>query len=175
MSADHAHHRPSGTRTTGRHRLDLARTVVGGFYLSMGGVHLGIVAADPQFYGPFAHGALLPFVRNGWTDLFMAAPVFWGLCMVAGETALGVLLLAGGRAAKLGWAAVIAFHLLLMLFGWGLWIWCLPALAVLVPLAVRDWPHLTSAARRDPRARLPRPQRLQADPAGRDLRPIIDR
>jgi hypothetical protein len=34
----------------------------------------------------------------------MAAPVFWGLCLAAGETALGLLLLAGGRAARLGWA-----------------------------------------------------------------------
>jgi hypothetical protein len=119
-----------------------ARKVVGGFYLSMGGVHLGIVAADPELYRRFADRALLPFVRNGWADIFMVAPVFWGLCLAAGETVLGVLLLTGGRAAKLGWAGVIAFHVLLMLFGWGIWVWCLPALAVLVPLAVRDWPHL---------------------------------
>jgi hypothetical protein len=84
--------------------------VVGGFYLSMGGVHLGIVAADPQFTKGSRTG---PCCRSSGTD---------------------------GRTS---WAAVIAFHLLLMLFGWGLWIWCPPALAVLVPLAVRDWPHLT--------------------------------
>jgi len=142
MSTDHAS-RPPVRATSRRHRPELARTVVGGFYLSMGGVHLGIVAADPRFYGPFADRALLPFVRDGWADIFMAAPVFWGLCLVAGETTLGILLLIGGRAAKLGWAGVIAFHALLMLFGWGIWVWCLPALAVLVPLAIRDWPHLT--------------------------------
>jgi hypothetical protein len=126
----------------------LARTVVGGFYLSMGGVHLGIVAAQPQFYRHFADAALFSFVQQGWADIFMAAPVFWGLCMVVGETTLGVLLLAGGRASKIGWAGVIAFHLLLMLFGWGIWVWCLPALAVLVRLAARDWPRLTTVGQR---------------------------
>jgi hypothetical protein len=33
------------------------RRVVGGFHLSMGGVHLGIVAADPQLYRHFADEA----------------------------------------------------------------------------------------------------------------------
>ena len=163
MSTGYASRHPAGPTVRYR-RPGLARTVVGGFYLSMGGVHLGIVAADPQFYGPFADRALLPFVRNGWADVFMATPVFWGLCLVAGETALGVLLLIGGRAAKLGWAGVIAFHVLLMLFGWGIWVWCLPALAVLVPSAIRDWPQLTRQeaprvrqppARRDHGASLP--------------------
>jgi hypothetical protein len=48
--------------------------------------------------------------------------------MFAGETALGVLLLAGGGSAKLGWTGVIAFHLLLMLFGFAAWVWAVPAL-----------------------------------------------
>lgn len=133
------------------HHPRLARAVVGGFYLSMGGVHLGIVAADPQFYRSFADAALFSFVRDGWADIFMSAPVFWGLCMVAGETTLGVLLLIGGRAAKLGWAGVIACHVLLLLFVWGIWGWCLPALAVLVPLAIRDWPRLTPTGASDVR------------------------
>ena len=71
----------------------LARSVVGGFFLSMGGVHLGIVAADARFYRHFADHALFSFVRHGWTDVFMATPVFWGLCLVLGETLLGTCLL----------------------------------------------------------------------------------
>ena len=120
----------------------LGRRVVGGFFLFTGGVHLGIVAADTGYYRSFADGGLFGFVRAGWADVFMAHPVFWGLMMVLGETTLGVLLLAGGRAARVGWLGVIAFHLLLMLFGFGFWLWCLPALAVLVMLARRDWPVL---------------------------------
>jgi hypothetical protein len=118
------------------------RLVTGGFFLSMGGVHLGIVAADPQFYRPFADEALLGFVRSGWTDVFMAAPAFWGLCLALGETVLGILLLLGGGWARVGWVGVIAFHVLLMLFGWGVWLWCVPALCLLVALARADWPSL---------------------------------
>lgn len=87
----------------------------------MGGVHLGIVAADTGFYRHFADGALFSFVRHGWADVFMVTPVFWGLCLALG---------------------VIAFHVLLMLFGFGFWLWCVPALCLLVPLARKDWPRL---------------------------------
>jgi hypothetical protein len=112
--------------------------VVGGFYLSMGGVHLGLVAADPQTYRHFADAGLFAFVRDGWHDVFMAAPAVFGLLLALGETVLGVLLLVGGRCATVGWAGVITFHLLLMLFGFGIWLWCLPALALLVTLARKD-------------------------------------
>src|SRR4051812_44605091 len=90
--------------------------VVGGFYLSMGGVHLGLVAADTETYRHFADAGLFAFVRDGWQEVFMAHPAMFGLALAAGETALGALLLIGGRYAVLGWAGVIAFHLLLMLF-----------------------------------------------------------
>ena len=72
----------------------------------------------------------------------MAHAAAWGLALVVDETLLGIALLAGGRWARLGWAGVIAFHVLLMLFGFGIWLWCIPALAVLVPLARADWPRL---------------------------------
>jgi hypothetical protein len=123
-------HRPRGA---------LARKVVGGFYLFTGGVHLGIVAADPEFYRHFADRALFDFVSSGWQNIFMAHPAAWGLVTAAGETALGLLLLRGGRSAKLGWAGVVAFHLALMIFGWGLWVWCVPALAFLILIAGRGW------------------------------------
>jgi hypothetical protein len=131
-------HRPQ--ETAGAQR---GRWVVGGFFLSTGGVHLGIVASSTAFYRHFADGALFPFVRDGWSGVFMAAPVVWGLCLFVGETLLGVLLLSGGTWARIGWVGVITFHVLLMLFGFGFWLWSLPALAILVPLAWADWPYLT--------------------------------
>jgi hypothetical protein len=127
----------SAPGTTGGHP-SLGRSLVGGFYLVMGGVHLGIVSVDPQTYDAFADHALLPFVRDGWHQVVMAQPALWGLCLMAGEVVLGTLLLVGGAAARWGWTGVIAFHVLLMLFGLGFWIWCLPALALLVWLARRD-------------------------------------
>lgn len=117
----------------------LTRNFVGGFFLSMGGVHLGIVGANPEFYRPFAQSAHFAFVRTGWSEIFMAHPALWGLALAAGETTLGLFLLAGGQRASFAWAAVIAFHLALMLFGWGIWLWSVPALAFLVPAALSDW------------------------------------
>jgi hypothetical protein len=111
---------------------------VGGFFLVMGGVHLGLVATDPQVYEHFADNGLFPFVRTGWRDIVMAAPALYGLLLMAGEVTAGALLLTGGRAARFGWAAVIAFHVLLMVFGWWIWVWCVPALALLTWLAAND-------------------------------------
>ena len=139
---------------TGGMRRHWGGPVVGGFYLSMGGVHLGLVAADPETYRHFADHGLFGFVRDGWQDIFMAYPEVFGLLLAAAETVLGILLLLGGRPAAYGWVGVIVFHLLLMLFGFGIWLWCLPALALLVYLARHDtgacWPSLSTERRRSP-------------------------
>lgn len=117
----------------------LGRNLVGGFFLVMGGVHLGLVAADPQVYLHFADHGLFGFVRTGWADIVMATPAVYGLLLMAGEVTAGALLLTGGRAARVGWVAVIAFHVLLLFFGWWIWAWCLPAIALLTWLAGRDF------------------------------------
>jgi hypothetical protein len=119
--------------------------VVGGFYLSMGGVHIGLVAADTGVYRDFADAALFGFVGDGWQQIFMAHPAVFGLLLAAGEIVLGVLLLHGGRAATIGWIGVITFHVLLMLFGFGIWVWCIPALTLLVYLARHDNSRATSS------------------------------
>ena len=130
-------------------RTAVGRKIVGGFYVSMGGVHLGIVASNPAFYRPFASEAYFDFVRSGWEQVFMAYPRVWGMALVVGETLLGVALLVGGRWAKAGWVGVIAFHVALMLFGFGIWLWSIPVLTLLVPLARADWPHLSGEPGRD--------------------------
>lgn len=53
----------------------------------------------------------------------------------AHRTSLGRQIV-GGRAARWGWGDVMAFHVLL--FGFGVRLWSLPALAVLGVLARRD-------------------------------------
>jgi hypothetical protein len=115
---------------------------VGGFFLFTGGVHVGIVFADTEAYRHFADRALFAFVRTGWTDIFMASPVLWGLLVAAGELTLAFLLLRGGLPARIGWVGVVTFHVLLMLFGWGFWAWCVPALVFLVRSARADWRRL---------------------------------
>lgn len=131
------------------------RAVVGCFFLWTSGIHVGIVAAGTDFYRDFADGASLPWVADAWREVFMAAPVAWGLALAAGELALGLLLLRGGTAARVGWVGVIAFHVALVLFGWGFMLWSGPALAFLTWAATRDWPCLgaRSSWRRTHRAR----------------------
>lgn len=129
-----------------RPRASGVRHFVGGFYLVMGGINAGIVAADPETYRTFADGSFWPFVADAWRSVVMAHPVAWILALAAGEVALGVLLLRGGSAAKVGWVGVIAFHVLLMAFGFGFWLWSVPALLLLVPVARADWPALGGPA-----------------------------
>ena len=112
--------------------------VVGGFFLTMGGVHLGLATASPQSYRHFADAGLFAFVRDGWQHVFMAHPTVFGLLLMAAEVTAGTLLLLGGGYATAGWVAVAAFHVLLALFGFGIWVWCVPALVLITWLARRD-------------------------------------
>ena len=134
------------TRATRAQRI---RRFLGGFYLTMGGINAGIVFADPRAYQHFADDAYLDFVTQLWRDIVMTSPALWGLLLAAGEIVLGALLLHGGPAARIGWVGVLAFHVLLMLFGPGTWLWCIPALAVMVPAARADWPQLADAQSRE--------------------------
>lgn len=119
-----------------------ATTVVGALYLVAAGSHVGLVSADPSVYGSFAERGLFAFVRSGWADVVMASPRPWIYALAAGEATLGALLLSGGRAARVGWVGVLAFHALLLLFGWGFWLYAVPAGALLGWLARRDWARL---------------------------------
>jgi hypothetical protein len=103
---------PRGTRRPAPQR-HWGGPVVGGFFLTMGGVHVGLVAADADVYGPFADGGLFAFVRDGWQDVFMPYAVPLGLVLAAAEIVLGVLLQVGDGWATVGWAGVVAFHVLL--------------------------------------------------------------
>ena len=163
MSIALARERTSAARRS-RSWAATARHVVGGFYLVMAGINAGIVAADPQTYRTFADGAFRPFVTDAWHTVVMERPHLWFLLLAAGEVVLGLLLLRGGRAARAGWVGVIVFHVLLMSFGFGIWLWSVPALAFLVPSARADWPALS------PGSPEPRPARLRQtgarEPAG---------
>jgi hypothetical protein len=118
------------------------RQLVGRLFLVTAGVNLGMAIADASDYRGFADAALFGWVEDLWAVTFGEHPAAWALVLAAGELLLGILLLHGGTATRLGGLGVIVFHLALVLFGWGFLTWCLPALAVLVPAALRDWPAL---------------------------------
>lgn len=132
-----------GEARLGTTRAAAVRRFVGGFFLVMGGINAGITAADPQTYESFADRSFWPFVTDTWREAVMATPLFWFLLLAASELILGLLLLRGGQAARVGWIGVLTFHVLLMPFGFWMWLWSLPMLAVLVSLARRDWPNLS--------------------------------
>lgn len=119
-------------------RPSLVPRLFGGLYLVGSGVHVGVVSADASLYRHFADGAWLPGVRTAWAEVFMANPELWGLLVASGELAIGVALLAGGRWTRLGLSAAIGFHLALMSFAWAIWLWCLPALALLLNALRRE-------------------------------------
>ncbi|MDT0214957.1 hypothetical protein Q9R29_13780 [Rothia sp. ARF10] len=127
------------------HRPPRATTVVGGLYLVAAGSHVGLVSADPTVYEGFAEQGLFGFVRSGWADIVMAHPRPWIYLLALGEATLGALLLAGRRASRVGWVGVLAFHALLLLFGWGFWLYAVPAGALLAWLARRDLPALATS------------------------------
>jgi hypothetical protein len=66
----------------------------------------------------------------------MAEPRLWALLLGAGELVIAGLLI---YARRLGYLGVITFHVALMLFGWGFWLWSLPALAFAVPATVHEF------------------------------------
>lgn len=121
-------------------------TGLGGFYLCTAGINAGLAMADAQVYRHVADRGLFSFVREGWADIVMAHPVVWALLLAGGEAAIGTALLLGGGFARVGWVAVLAFQALLMLFGWGFWLWSVPALLLVGALAWRDWPRLGGPA-----------------------------
>jgi hypothetical protein len=95
-------------------------------------IHVFLALAAPDSYRPFADEALFGWVYDAWQNIFMSHATLWALLLAAVELTIAVLLVKSPRA---GYVAVIAFHLALMLFGWGFWLWSVPALAFALPAA----------------------------------------
>ena len=123
------------TPTTQMPSATIWRTVHRGFvavFACGAGVHVLLALTTPHSYDGFADAALFGWVHDGWQNIFMAHPTVWALLLALVELTIAVLLV---KAPLLGYVAVIAFHLALMLFGWGFWLWCVPALALALPAA----------------------------------------
>ena len=142
-SATHRHLGVPGPRAT--------RVGIGGFYLAMSGLNIGIVIGDSETYRHFADSGLFSFVTGGWQDIVMAAPGAWIGLLAAGEIAVGAALLAGGRWTLPGYVAIVAFHLALVLFGWGFLTWSVPVLLLMSQVVRREL--LTRRGTKDPASR----------------------
>ena len=113
-------------------------TWIGAFYLVMAGINIGIVIADSSTYRHFADEGLFVFVRGGWRDIVMAHPPLWIGLLAAGEIAMGLAFLASKPWQRAAYAAAIVFHVALMAFGWGVWVWAVPAICVLTAAMRHD-------------------------------------
>ena len=145
--------RPAVTLAT-QHRpgmlAGVGRLAVGVMFTGGAVVHLAIVVTGTETYRHFADTAFIPFVRQAWVSVFMPHAALLGLLLAAFELAVGLLILAGARKTTIGLVAAIAFHLGLMLFGWGFWFWSVPMLAMLVALLRFDFGNALRS-RRDQR------------------------
>ena len=128
----------------------VARLAFGGLFTGGSLVHVAIVVTGTETYRHFANTAFLPVVKQAWLSVFMAHAALLGLLLAAFELTVGLLILAGGRKTTLGLLAAVAFHLGLMLFGWGFWAWSVPMLAMLVALLRCDFGN-AMGPRRNPR------------------------
>lgn len=135
----------SAPSLTGRRRRRAWTTLrpryVASFFLWTSGIHVGIVAADPDVYRHFADASLLPGLSAAWRSTFMTHATSAGLLLAGGELVLALTLLGPWAWRRAGWVAVISFHGALMCFGWGFWLWSVPAIAVLARGALADRRH----------------------------------
>jgi hypothetical protein len=125
----------------------VGRLAFGVMFTGGAAIHAAIVVTGTETYQHFADTAFLPFVKAGWLSVFMPHAALLGLLLAAFELAVGLLILAGGPETRLGLLAAIAFHLGLMLFGWGFWLWSIPMLAMLVALLRFDFGNAMGSRR----------------------------
>jgi hypothetical protein len=119
-----------------RHReaLRAGRIGVGVLYLAAGAAVNGFFLLRGDDYAKFADGSYIPFVRDTWRSLVVPNhELFIGL-LIAFEAAVGVLAFAGGRWTQVAYVAALAFHVALLSFGWGFYLWSLPMVAALLTL-----------------------------------------
>jgi hypothetical protein len=123
--------------TVGRH-------AVAALFLGAGAAVNAIFLAAGEDYVDFADGSYIPFVRHTWRTLVVPNHWLFISALIAFEAAVGLLALRGGRAAEWALAAATAFHIGLLTFGWGFYLWAIPMISSLVLLrrATRPQPDV---------------------------------
>ena len=109
--------------------LRVGRLALAALFLGAGALVNAVFVLRGDDYADFASGSYLPFVRDTWASLVVPNHhVFIGLLLVGFEAAVGVLALLGGRRAVLALIGAIGFHVALLSFGWGFFLWAVPML-----------------------------------------------
>lgn len=125
---------------SGRHptALTIGRSAVAVLYIGAGAAVNAFFLLRGDDYARFADGSPIPFVRESWRSLVVPDHDAWISLLIAFELAVGVLALLGRGRTQLAYLAAIAFHVALLSFGWGFFLWSLPMLAALVTLLRRE-------------------------------------
>jgi hypothetical protein len=119
---------------------------VAALYLGAGAFVNTLMLMTGEDYADFADGSYIPFVHHTWRSLVVPNHHAFIWLLIAFETAVGLLALAGGRKAPLGLVAAMAFHVALLSFGWGFYLWSIPMLAALGQLLRDSRPSQGGAA-----------------------------
>lgn len=114
--------------------LRTGRLGVGLLYLVGGAAMNALFLLRGDDYAKFADGAYIAFVRHTWRTVVVPNHHAWIALLIAFEVAVGVPALLSGRRSQLAYTAAIAFHIALLAFGWGFYLWSLPMTAALVIL-----------------------------------------
>lgn len=114
--------------------LRTGRVGVGVLYLVGGAAANLFFLLRGDDYAKFADGAYIAFVRHTWQTLVVPNHDAWISLLIAFELIVGILVLLGGRRTQIAYGAATAFHVALLSFGWGFYVWSLPMIAALVTL-----------------------------------------
>lgn len=114
--------------------LRFGRRAVALLYLGAGAAVNTFMLLGGDDYAKFADGAYVAFVRDTWHSVVVPHHVAWIGMLIAFELTVGVLALLGGWRTQLAYVAAIAFHVALLSFGWGFYLWSLPMIAALATL-----------------------------------------
>jgi hypothetical protein len=109
--------------------LLVGRIALGSLMLIGGAIVNAVYLGSGVDYDDFADLSMLAFVTDTWRDVVAPHQNFFIGLLIAFEAITGVLVYLGGRTAAVGMTAIIGFHLGLMFFGWGFWIWSIPMIA----------------------------------------------
>lgn len=111
-----------------RRALHVGRLAVGALFVLGGALVNAFYLVTGTDYAAFADASYLAVVRDTWASVVAPHQEIWIGLLVVFEALAGGLVWSGGRRATVGLSAIMAFHVLLLPFGWFLYVWSLPML-----------------------------------------------
>ena len=117
-----------------RRALMIGRVALAALYLVAGAAVNTVFLVRGDDYAAFADGSYIPFVRETWRAVVAPNHMIFIPLLILFEATVGVLLLVVGRWAQLGLVSAIGFHVALVTFGWGYYLWSIPMILAMLLL-----------------------------------------